>query len=64
MYIETLVTMTKFSPLAVATVALLAAQNASAFTGPKPKLSALGALHMVSNFRRKRKFFRKGIFYG
>jgi hypothetical protein len=56
--------MTKFSPLAVATVVLLAAQNASAFTGPKPKLSALGALHMVSNFRRKRKFFRKGIFYG
>jgi hypothetical protein len=43
--------MTKFSPLAVAAIALLAAHNAAAFSGPKPKVSAVGALRMVGNFR-------------
>lgn len=41
--------MTKFSPLAVAAVALLAAENVSAFTAPKTQNSALGALRMVSS---------------
>jgi len=39
--------MTKFSPLAVAAVALLAAENVSAFTAPKTQNSALGALRMA-----------------
>lgn len=44
-------TMTKFSPFALATVVVLASQNASAFTGPMPKaipFSSKSSLRMVS----------------
>lgn len=39
--------MTKFSPIVVATVALLAAEYAQAFSGPMAKMPSASALHMA-----------------
>jgi hypothetical protein len=39
--------MTKFSPLAVAAIALLAVDYAHAFSGPKAKVASVSALQMV-----------------